>query len=96
VRLGNWVMVTRRVPGKSAEKPKPKVASLIPGKVHSILYRDGAIVQAHEPILIVESLGMLIPHALPVDVRIDRWKVIPEQVVHAGQELAEFQVLAKP
>jgi len=59
------------------------------------LYRDGATVQAHEPILIVESLGMLIPHALPVDVRIDRWKVTPKQSVHAGQELAEFQVLAK-
>jgi len=95
VRLGNWVMIARRAPGKSAEKPKPRISSLIPGKVHSILYRDGATVQAHEPILIVESLGMLIPHALPVDVRIDRWKVTPKQSVHAGQELAEFQVLAK-
>lgn len=99
VRLGSWVMTVRRAPGKSVgkatEKPKPRISSLIPGKVHSILYRDGATVQAHEPILIVESLGMLIPHALPVDVRIDRWKVLPEQNVHAGQELAEFQVLAK-
>jgi acetyl/propionyl-CoA carboxylase alpha subunit len=95
VRLGAWVMIVRRAPGKSAEKPKPKISSLIPGKVHSILFRDGAMVQAHEPILIVESLGMLIPHALPVDVRIERWKVLPEQKVHAGQELAEFQVLAK-
>jgi acetyl/propionyl-CoA carboxylase alpha subunit len=95
VRLGGWVMVVRRAPGKAAEKPKPRISSLIPGKVHSILYRDGASVQAHEPLLIVESLGMLIPHALPVDVRIERWKVNPEQDVHAGQELAEFQVLAK-
>jgi acetyl/propionyl-CoA carboxylase alpha subunit len=95
VRLGSWVMIVRLAPGKSAEKPKPRISSLIPGKVHSILYRDGASVQAHDPILIVESLGVLIPHALPVDVRIDRWKVTPEQEVHAGQELAEFQVLAK-
>ncbi len=98
VRLGSWVMIVRRAlgrSGKTAEKPKPRISSLIPGKVHSILFRDGAIVQAHEPILIVESLGVLIPHALPVDVQIDRWKVAPEQKVHAGQELAEFQVLAK-
>jgi acetyl/propionyl-CoA carboxylase alpha subunit len=95
VRLGSWVMTVRRAPTKSAEKPKPRISSLIPGKVHSILFRDGATVQAHEPLLIVESLGVLIPHALPVDVRIERWKVTPEQKVHAGQELAEFQVLAK-
>jgi biotin carboxyl carrier protein len=68
---------------------------MIPGRVHSVLFRGGATVPAHEPLLIVESLGMLIPHALPVEVRIHRWKVAAEDRVFAGQELAEFEILAK-
>lgn len=95
VRLGSWVMVTRKVAAKSGEKPTPKISSLVGGRVHSILFQEGATVGAHEPLLMIESLGMFIPHALPVEVKIKKWKVKPEEKVYAGQDLAEFEILAK-
>lgn len=95
VRLGSWVSVTRRVHIKPGEKPAPRISSLVGGRVHSILYQEGAWVAAHEPILMIESLGIFIPHALPVDVRIKKWKVKPVEKVYAGQDLAEFEILAK-
>ncbi|MCM2321752.1 MAG: ATP-grasp domain-containing protein [Oligoflexia bacterium] len=95
VRLGNWTLPVRRVPQGPGTKRQPRVLALVSGRVHSVLFRDGARVPAHEPLLIIESLGMLIPHALPVDVRIQRWKVAAEDPVRAGEELAEFEVTVK-
>jgi acetyl/propionyl-CoA carboxylase alpha subunit len=99
IRIGQWVMMTRRVPPKSqTQSPaprEPKLYSLIPGRVHAVFYRNGAHVPAHEPLLIVESLGMLIPHALPSEVRVKRWKVSAEEQVFAGQELAELEMLTE-
>jgi acetyl-CoA carboxylase, biotin carboxylase subunit len=97
VRVGRWALPVKRVLGTAdRRKPKPRVLAIIPGRVHSILFREGAVVPPHEPFIIVESLGMLVPHALPVEVRIQRWKVGPEERVQAGQELADFEVLSKP
>lgn len=92
-RVGNWFLQIRRVAPKSGAQPsgKQKLTSLITGKVHSVLFREGVWVPAHEPALLVESLGSLVPHALPVDVRIVRWQVGAEDLVHAGQVLAEFE-----
>ena len=98
-RLRAWVLAARRGRprgGADAMKDKPrarsgpKIASLVPGRVHSVLFREGAVVPAHEPLLVIESLGMLVPHALPVDVMISRWKVSSEERVRAGQDLADF------
>ncbi|MBC7690990.1 MAG: ATP-grasp domain-containing protein [Methylotenera sp.] len=76
-------------------QPKPgekKLFSLTRGRVHSILYRESTLIPAHEPLLMVESLGMLVPHALPVDVRISRILVSANDSVSTGQELALFTV----
>jgi biotin carboxylase len=93
VRIGLWAVVVRRVEKVAGQKPRPRILALVPGKVHSILFRANATAPAHQPILILESLRILIPHALPSDVRITRWKVSAEEEVSLGQELAEFEVV---
>jgi acetyl/propionyl-CoA carboxylase alpha subunit len=95
VRLGLWVMMVRSalVDSKVKKKAVPKIMSLVAGRVHAMLYREGAIVPAHETLLIMESLGMLVAHALPQEVRLTHWKVAPDQRVQTGQELAEFDRL---
>lgn len=95
IRVGAWMISIRRAQVSAGAKrvPPRKLLSLVSGKVHAMLYREGAIVPAHEALIVVESLRVLVPHALPVDVRIGRWKVLPEADVYAGQELAEFETL---
>ncbi|MEK6580725.1 MAG: hypothetical protein AABZ55_15985 [Bdellovibrionota bacterium] len=100
VRLGNWFFHVRRVPIlphrvqglKNTEKKIVQLHALTSGKVHSVLFRPGSTVSPHEPMVMLESLGMLIPHAVPTDVRIVKWKVSAEQIVHAGQELADLEL----
>jgi propionyl-CoA carboxylase alpha chain len=98
VRLGSWVFTVRRVLPKtqaSGTKPQPKLNALISGRVHSILFREGTWVEAHDPVLIVESLGSLIPHALPVDVKITKWITTPQAQVASGEVLAEIEAAIK-
>ncbi|MCM2278789.1 MAG: hypothetical protein NDJ89_12005 [Oligoflexia bacterium] len=94
VRIGSWTLPVRRAAPVSGARPRPRILALVSGRVHSILFREGARIPAHEPLLVIESLGMLIPHSLPAEVRIDRWKVAAEGFVRAGEELAEFEVVA--
>ena len=97
VRVGTWVFAVRRVVRTVGDRQArtPKLFALIHGRVHSLLYQEGAVVPAHEAVLVLEAFGSLVPHALPVDVRIVRWKTGAEEIVKAGQELAEFELLAK-
>jgi acetyl/propionyl-CoA carboxylase alpha subunit len=99
VRIGNWFMPVRHVladPSRVARvagKPvQHRLMALVSGRVHSMLYRVDSVVPAHDPLVIVESLRVLVPHALPADARVLEWKVVPEQFVQAGQELAVFQI----
>ncbi len=71
------------------------ILSLVPGRVHAILFRGGAVVPAHRPLLIIESLGMLVPHALPVQVRILKWRVATDSEIPSGEELADFEILSR-
>jgi biotin carboxylase/biotin carboxyl carrier protein len=96
--LSKTVIPLRGVPhANSAVQPKAgekKLFSLTKGRVHSILYRESATVPAHEPLMMVESLGTLVPHALPVDVRVTRLLAAANDSVSTGQELALFTVLS--
>lgn len=94
VRLGNWVMTVRQVVGtaQSGKKRRNRLSSLVSGRIHAILYREDANVSAHDPLIIVDSLGTLVPHALPVAVRGLKWKVSAENSVEVGQELADFEI----
>ncbi|MGK5082361.1 ATP-grasp domain-containing protein [Bdellovibrionota bacterium FG-1] len=95
VRIGLWTLVVRRVLQIPVGKPRaaPQLFALVHGRVHAILFREGVEVPAHEPVLIIEALGMLVPHALPVAAKIGRWKICAEDQVGAGQELAELVLL---
>ena len=90
-RFGDWFLTL-----KSASffaQPKvigEKIFALVAGRVHSILYREGAEVAAHRPLLMIESLGTLVPHALPVDAKIGDWFSQAEDFVKAGQVLGSF------
>ena len=87
------MLAVRRVPtSRGGERPKPRIAALVAGRVHSILFLEGAMVPAHEALIVIESLGVLVPHALPCEVRVLRWRVAAEDEVRAGQELAEFDI----
>jgi hypothetical protein len=103
VRIGKWIFPVRRVatggPAQAQQKKSrlshPPLLALVPGRVHSLLFRPGAIVPAHEPLLILESLGTLVPHALPVEIRICGWSCAKEDLVQAGQELAKLEPPAR-
>jgi acetyl-CoA carboxylase biotin carboxylase subunit len=101
VRIGNWSFSVRRVISKSLAdgnkgiKPNPKLNALVSGRVHSLLFREGSWVQAHDTVLIIESLGSLIPHALPVDVKVRQWFTKPQELVLSGQVLAELETAVK-
>ena len=43
----------------------PKLCALVNGRVHSVLYREGSVVPAHEPLLILGALGMLVTTRSP-------------------------------
>jgi acetyl-CoA carboxylase biotin carboxylase subunit len=96
VRIGQWILPVRQVlPSSRATKANRtrKLLSQVSGRVHSLLYREGSPVPAHEPALIVESLGMLVPHALPIETRLTSWKVRAEDEVRVGQHLADIEPL---
>jgi len=91
VRIGQWVLNTKLVPPiVPGASRSPKLLALVQGRIHSLLYRPGSIIGAHEVSVIIESLGYLIPHSSPRAFRILHWKVEPDQVVCSGQELAEI------
>jgi acetyl/propionyl-CoA carboxylase alpha subunit len=87
VRVGSWWISVRRWEKGAA----PQLFSLANGKIHSILFREGTRIPAHESILMVESLQTLIPHAVPTDVSILKWRVKPGDDVSLGQPLADLQ-----
>ena len=98
VRIGKWVMAVRRVVKSDASqevrKGERKLLAQASGRVHALLFRENALVSAHETVLILDCLGVLVPHALPVDAKITQWKIATRDVVHAGQELALFSLIS--
>jgi hypothetical protein len=91
VRVGIWEVILKRIP--LADAAVKRVSSLVPGRVHALLFREGAEIEAHHPMLMIQSLGVLVPHALPVRVRVLKWKISAEEEVQTGQELAEFEII---
>lgn len=91
VRVGSWLLVVRRIDQTRQRASVRPVLSLVSGKIHAIRYREGTHVAAHEPLVVVESLKQLVPHALPREVRLVRWAVKAEEHVLVGQVLGEFE-----
>lgn len=92
-RVGMWELAVRQAwvaAGKKAPGTR-RLMALVSGRVHSMLYREGAMVPSRSPIVVVESLRALVPHAVPTDMKLVRWSIGPEDWVKVGQELAELE-----
>lgn len=87
VRVGRTALPVKRVLRSLDPKP-PQLFAQSEGRVHAVWVREGAVVPAHAPILVLESLRTLVPHALPVQVRIVHLNVKSGDVVRYGQSLA--------
>ncbi|HTL12900.1 MAG TPA: hypothetical protein VL588_10455, partial [Bdellovibrionota bacterium] len=94
VRMGGWVLsVRRRAPRLNREGKLFRLSALVKGRVHAILFRKGAEVPAHEALAVVDSLRVLVPHALPAKARVLQWHVRAEDEVQWGQDLADVELL---
>ena len=65
---------------------------LIDAHEHAMAW-DRATVVHPRSLEIFESIGILVPHAVPVTARLLEWKVAPGEIVEAGRELAVFELL---
>ena len=105
VRIGQWFFTLRSITAPQlktdlqsggaipSEKKVSKLNALVSGQVRALFFREGATVNAREPVLVMESLGALVPHALPFSIRVTHWKVGANDQVLTGQTLAEFEIL---
>jgi acetyl/propionyl-CoA carboxylase alpha subunit len=92
VRIGFWFSTLKRIQsGKS--KQGVVLKAMNSGRIHAVLFLQGALVSPHDPLLTLEAFGVLVPHALPVEVRIGEWYVKAEDKVREGQELAHLIVV---
>lgn len=89
VRIGKWARIVRRTRDK--RRGQLKIHSLVSGRVHSIRFQAGSMISAHEPVVLIDSLQTLVPHSLPIPLKVKQWKVRAEEWVTLGQELAELE-----
>ncbi len=90
VRIGPWVMLVKGHLPTQNNSPKHLLA-LTTGRVHAILFRENVEIKPHEPIVILESLHLLVSHALPIGAKIKKWKIKAEDIVQMGQILGEIE-----
>jgi acetyl/propionyl-CoA carboxylase alpha subunit len=95
VRIGTWCLMVRRVDIHKWKERKKSLTlnALVSGQIQSILYRPEIEIPIRQPIVIIYSLGIFVPHFLPANVCILDWKVKSEDYVFMGQELADFRIL---
>lgn len=96
-RLGDWAVAIRRVSAEDAAKRPAatdrRLVALASGRIHALLQREGVAIEPHESLLVLESLGNLVPHAVAARVKVGRWLVRPDERVRKGQELATIELL---
>ncbi len=98
VHYETWTIGLRRVrPGDGSPKSPPtkirKILALAPGRIHALLRHPGEILAPRDRACMLESIGILVPHAVPVAARLLEWKVAPGEIVEAGRELAVLELL---
>ena len=104
IRIGEWTLSVRRAKpapakiaavqasGTSASSRRiPQVSALVSGRVHALLFREGAAIAPHETLVLVESLRTLVPHAVPRGFLLKKWYVAADQLVTQGQPLADLE-----
>ncbi len=88
VRVGAWWSLVREI--HSEQDHVHELLAQTSGNIYSRLYREGSIVKAHEPLLLIYSLRTLVPHALPIAVKIKKWHAQPESKVRVGQKILDW------
>lgn len=96
VRFGSFFFRVKRLekPPVQMPKPDPRCYALGRGRVHALRFLPEAWIPAHEPLVIIESEGVFIPHALPKNSRVKQWKIRVDQRVELGDELAILEILS--
>lgn len=98
VHYDTWTIGLRRVragvvPPKAEPTKLRKILALAPGRIHALLRHPGEVLAPRDRACMLESIGILVPHAVPVSARLLEWKVAPGEVVEAGRELAVLELL---
>lgn len=98
VHYDTWTIGLRRVRADVAlPKPSPsrlrKILALAPGRIHALLRHPGEVLAPRDRACMLESIGILVPHAVPVAAKLLEWKVAPGEIVEAGRELAVLELL---
>ena len=96
VRFGSHFFQVKRIEIPHPQQPKspPRCYALGRGRVHALRFLPEAEVPAHEPLVIIESEGVFIPHAFPRKSRVKEWKIEVNQRVEWGDELAVVEILS--
>ncbi|MBS1961644.1 MAG: hypothetical protein JST04_05480 [Bdellovibrionales bacterium] len=98
VHYDTWAIGLRRVrAGVALPKAAPtkirKILALAPGRIHALLRHPGETLAPRDRACMLESIGILVPHAVPVAAKLLEWKVAPGEIVEAGRELAVLELL---
>ncbi len=96
VRVGVWTVSVRRVGlgeagnGTTLER---SITALASGQVHAIFEKAGAQIAPQSRLVMIRSLGQLVPHAVLSPVKVLSWNVKPGDQVTLGQELAKVELI---
>ncbi len=101
VRIGNEFSVVRDLDQEKGEvvhsltgsKVYPYLFTQSAGVVHQLGVKEGDLVAAHQALAWIDSCRLLVPHALPVRVRLVRWLVSEKQWVEQGKKLATVEIV---
>ena len=95
VRIGSYFFRVKKIEPLAPDQPKraPCCYALGPGRVHALRFLSDTLIPAHEPMVIIESEGVFIPHSIPRDSRVKQWKIEVNQHVELGEELATLEMI---
>jgi acetyl-CoA carboxylase, biotin carboxylase subunit len=97
-RVGLWQLTLRRVMLGSTQASGTSqnlrmLTSLVSGRVHALFKKDGAYCEPRSRLIVVESLGQLVQHAVVYPSKVTEWLVKPGDSVELGQDLARLELL---
>lgn len=102
-RIGIWQITLRRVilgsstsstSSFASQSPNSRIlTSLVSGRVHALFKKEGTYCEPRQRLIMVESLGQLVQHAVIYPSQITEWLVKPGDQVEVGEELARLELL---
>jgi biotin carboxyl carrier protein len=98
-RVGLWQVTLRRVvlgsstAVSSGTTNARTLTSLASGRVHALFRKVGTYCEPRSRLIVVESLGQLVPHAVMYPSKITEWLVKPGDSVELGEDLARLELI---